>query len=164
MKSMHKWFVLASVMVCASGSVACARGGSRDSASESLLAPSSAGDALDAKGGGRPRTGGSGTLTLVMVADANANGLPNWGDSVRFNVSTTATTEPNVSLTCTQNGVVVYGATTGYYASYPWPWTQTMTLSSNAWQGGGASCTAKLYYFSGTSVIDLTSINFQVYP
>lgn len=163
MKSMHKLFVLASVVVWAAGSVACARGGSGDGASQSLVAPSPAGDALDAKGG-RPRGGGGGTLALVMVNDANGNGLPNWGDSVRFNVSTTATAEPNVSLTCTQNGVVVYGATTGYYASYPWPWTQTMTLSSNAWQSGGANCTARLYYFSGTSVIDLTSINFQVYP
>ena len=26
-----------------------------------------------------------------------------------------------------------------------------MTLSSNAWQGGAADCTAKLYYISGTS-------------
>lgn len=163
MKNIQKWLVLASVMVWVAGSAACTQGGARDSASESLLAPSPAGEALDARGG-KPKPGGSGTLTLVMVNDTNANGLPNWGDSVRFNVSTTATSEPNVSLTCTQNGAVVYGATTGYYASYPWPWTQTMTLSSTAWQGGAASCTAKLYYFSGTSTIDLTSISFQAYP
>src|SRR5215207_1619435 len=98
-------------------------------------------------GGGK---GGSGTITLAMVSDANADGLPNWGDTVTFNVSTTATTQPHVDLTCTQGGVVVYGATTGLYASYPWPWTKNMTLASTAWAGGSASCTAKLYYFSGS--------------
>jgi hypothetical protein len=56
--------------------------------------------------------GGGGTLSLVMVMDANGDGLPNWGDTVTFNVSTTATTEPHVDLTCSKNGVVVYGATT----------------------------------------------------
>ncbi len=34
---------------------------------------------------------------------------------------------------------------TGYYASYPWPWTQIMKLSSTAWQSGSASCVARLY-------------------
>ena len=114
-------------------------------------------------GGGGGTTGGSGSLTLKMVKDLNGNGLPNWGDTVTFNVSTNATTEPNVSLTCSQNGTVVYGAVSGFYSSYPWPWTQNMTLSSNAWQGGAASCTAKLYYFVGTQTIDLTSINFTAY-
>ncbi len=112
------------------------------------------------KPGGGGTGGGGGTLSLKMVTDANGDGLPNWGDQVTFNVATTATTEPNVSLTCSQNGVVVYGAVTGFYASYPWPWTQTMTLSSTAWSGGAASCVAKLYYFSGTSTVDLGSMGF----
>ena len=99
-------------------------------------------------------------LALVMYTDLNANGHPNWGDSVTFNVSTTATTEPHVDLTCSQNGVVVYGATTGYFASYPWPWTQIMTLSSLSWQGGAAECTAELYYFSGKRMPVIASINF----
>ncbi len=124
--------------------------------------------AFAAKGGGKPGGGGGGgkpgggggTLSLKMVTDSNGDGLPNWGEQVTFNVSTTATTEPNVSLTCSQNGVVVYGAVTGYYASYPWPWTQTMTLSSTAWSSGAASCVAKLYYFSGTSTVNLGSMSF----
>ena len=35
-------------------------------------------------GGGKPGggTGGTGSLTLVMVTDKNANGSPNWGDTV----------------------------------------------------------------------------------
>ena len=108
-------------------------------------------------GGGK---GGTGTLTLVMLNDANGDGLPNWGDSVTFNVSTTATTTPNVSLTCSQNGTLVYSAVTGFYASYPWPWTQVMTLTSASWTGGAASCSAKLYYSSGRSTVTLNTLTF----
>jgi hypothetical protein len=110
------------------------------------------------KGGGG--TSGSGSLSVVMVNDLNSNGLPNWGDTVTFNISSTATTEPNVSLTCSQNGVVVYGAVSGFYASYPWPWTQDMSLSSASWTGGAANCVAKLYYISGTSTVNLGSTSF----
>jgi hypothetical protein len=112
-------------------------------------------------GGGKPgRNTGNGTISLVMVYDANGNGSPNWGDSVRFSVATTATTQPNVDLTCTQNGIVVYGATTGYYDSYPWPWTQTMGLTSSKWTGGAASCIAKLYAFAGSGTTTLATLSF----
>jgi hypothetical protein len=111
------------------------------------------------RGGG---TGGSGTLSVAMVADANQDGLPNWGDTIKFDVSTTATTEPHVDVTCSQGGVLVYSAWTGYYASYPWPWTQNMTLSSQAWTGGSAVCTAVLSAYSGTSVTTLGTLNFSV--
>ena len=111
-------------------------------------------------GGGGTTSGGS--LTLSMVVDNNWNGLPNWGDTITFKVSTTATTEPHVNVTCYQNGVTVYGASTGYYASYPWPWTQNMTLSSQSWTGGAASCTAVLQAYSGTSISTLATLNFSV--
>ncbi len=112
------------------------------------------------RGGGGTTTTGGGSLSLVMVSDATGDGVPNWGDTVTFNISTTATDQPNVSLTCSQNGAVVYGAVAGFYDSYPWPWTKIMTLSSQSWTGGAADCVAKLYYFSGTNTIDLTSIRF----
>jgi hypothetical protein len=114
------------------------------------------------QGGGA--TSGGGSLSVAMVADTNQNGLPNWGDTIRFNVSTNATTEPHVNLTCSQNGVVVYGAATGYYASYPWPWTQNMTLSSQSWTGGAADCTAVLSAYSGTSSTTLATLSFHVAP
>jgi hypothetical protein len=94
-----------------------------------------------------------------MVNDANADGQPSYGDTVTFNVSTT-TTEPHVSLQCYQGGVLVYGAASGFYADYPWPWTQFMTLSSSSWTGGPADCTATLYYFSGTKVVTLATLDF----
>ena len=110
-------------------------------------------------GGGKPG-GGSGSLTLVMVTDQNANQGPNWNDTVTFDVSQNATSEPHVDLTCSQNGTVVYGATTGFYSSYPWPWTQNMTLSSQSWSGGAADCVAKLYYFNGSSSTTLSTVSF----
>lgn len=162
---MHRFVTLAAVVVLAASGANCA-GGDRDNPS-SIAGPSGVG-ASDARGGGgkgKPGGGGDGSssLTLVMVTDNNVNGLPNWGDSVRFDLSTSATTEPHVSLTCSQNGQVVYSATTGYYSSYPWPWTQVMTLSSRSWQGGAATCAARLYYISGTKTVDLTSISFTAY-
>ncbi len=108
--------------------------------------------------------GQSGTSTLSLVLLGSTDGLRHWGQQVTFNVSTSATTEPNVSLNCYQNATLVYGAVAGFYPSYPWPGSQTFTLSSPSWTGGAASCTAKLYYFSGKKTITLTMLSFQVYP
>ncbi len=104
----------------------------------------------------------SSTSSLALVLLNSTDGSPHWGQQITFTVSTTATTEPHVSLACSQNGVVVYTTETGYYAGYPWPWTQTMTLSSYAWTGGGASCTANLYYFSGSKTVTLKALTLQV--
>ena len=110
--------------------------------------------AFAAKGGGgnggKPSTGSSSlSIQKPLVYDTNGDGVPNWGDTITFNISQTATTEPYVDLTCSQNGVVVYGATAGFFASYPWPWTQNMKLGSQMWAGGNASCAAVLYMFYG---------------
>ncbi|MBX4197505.1 hypothetical protein KW801_03040 [Candidatus Saccharibacteria bacterium] len=113
-------------------------------------------------GGGKPKPGSGGSISLVMVTDQNSDGLPNRGDTVTFNISQTATTEPHVDLKCSQNGTVVYGATAGFYDSYPWPWTKNMTLSSQSWTGGAADCTVSLQYFSGSKVVVLATLNFHV--
>jgi hypothetical protein len=113
------------------------------------------------KGGGGS-TGGSGTMSLVMVNDQNADGLPNWDDSIRFNVSTTATTEPHVSVQCSQGGTLVYSAQTGYYDSYPWPSTQIFTLASGSWTGGAADCAARMYSLSNSgSSTTLSTMSFH---
>ena len=87
--------------------------------------------------------------------------MPSRGDDVTFDVKTSATAEPHVDLTCTQAGKVVYGATTGFYDSYPWPWTQVMNLGSQEWSGGGADCTARLYYFNGKRTTTLKTLTFR---
>jgi hypothetical protein len=113
------------------------------------------------KGGGGKTTGSS-SMTLVLVD--STDGVPHWGQHIRFDVSTTATTEPHVSVACSQGGTLVYTAQTGYYASYPWPSTQTFTLSSSAWTGGDADCSARLYSLSNSgSSTTLATMSFHVY-
>ena len=126
--------------------------------------------AMAAKGGGKGHggsggsTGGSGTISLKMVTDANGNGTPNYGDQVTYNISTAAT-EPRVELLCYQNKVMVLDAVTGFYASYPWPWTQVMTLSSQSWTSGAAECTATLFSWDGWTRTTLAPpLSFHVDP
>ncbi|MDQ1604148.1 MAG: hypothetical protein QOE01_1993 [Actinomycetota bacterium] len=111
-------------------------------------------------GGGKPAPSGSSTLSLVLLD--STDGVAHFGQQVTFDASSSATTEPHVSLKCSQNGVVVYTTQAGYYASYPWPWTQTMTLSSGAWTGGAAECSASLYYFNGSKTVTAATLGFHV--
>jgi hypothetical protein len=126
---------------------------------QSLAAPHNGGG-----GGGKPG-GGGGTISMKMVTDQNADGLPNYGDTVTFSVSTSASPYPSVVTNCSQNGTVVYTHSGGFYPTYPWPWAQNFTLSSTAWTSGAADCTAQLYYQNnkGSSVY-LSSLNFHVNP
>lgn len=108
-----------------------------------------AGTAFAAKpsaGSGGHKGGGStasGSLALVMVTDLNGDGSPDYGDAITFKVTTTAS-YPTVDLRCYQSGTLVYSANAGFYPSYPWPGEQLMPLTSPAWTGGAASCTATL--------------------
>jgi len=116
-------------------------------------------------GGGKPggggTTGGGGSISLApLVYDANGNGLPNWGDTVTFNVSTTATDQPYVNLKCSQNGILVANGSAGYFpgalnSGYDF------TLNSPSWTGGAAVCTAYLgmYTRQGWSQLGSTSFN-----
>jgi hypothetical protein len=97
-----------------------------------------------AKGGGKPGGGGSSTIALVMVDDQNGNGSPDWGDTITFDISTTKTDSPYLSVTCYQGGTLVYGADAGFYPDYPWPGARLMPLKSPSWDGGAADCTAVL--------------------
>jgi hypothetical protein len=94
-------------------------------------------------------TGGSGSSLSLVLLDST-DGLAHYGQHITWNVSTTATTQPFVSVQCSHAGTVVYSTYTGYFADFAWPWTQTMTLSSNAWTGGAADCSARLYSSSST--------------
>jgi len=115
-----------------------------------------------AKGGRQNASATGSDFALVVVG--STDGVAHWGHQVTFTVSTTVTTEPHVSLKCSQNGVLVYATQTGFYAGYLWPWTQVMTLSSVAWTGGSADCVATLYYFSGASVISVGTLSFTAQP
>ncbi len=105
----------------------------------------------------------AGTSTLSLVLLNSTDGTPHWGQSVTFNVSTAATSYPDVSVTCDQNGVLVYGAMAGFYPSYPWQGSQIMPLSSPTWTSGAANCTATLWYQNGRKDVTLTTLTFVVY-
>lgn len=98
------------------------------------------------KGGGKggPRATDPSSLAVVMVEDRDGDGSPDWGDTITFEITTTATDTPYVSLTCSQDGTIVYSAWAGFYPDYPWPGSRLMPLSSPSWQGGAADCTAVL--------------------
>ena len=160
---MHRFIVAASLAGLVASSAACARQGTSDSASP--VAPSSASQTEARGSGGKPSGGttGGGTITLKMVADNNSDGKPNWNDTVTFDVATSATESPYVALGCYQNNTLVASASSGFFASYPWPWTQFMTLSSRTWTGGAAECTAQLgYYNSKGTLTVVASVSFHV--
>ena len=119
-----------------------------------------AGTAFAAKGGGKPAGGGSSTLNLVLLD--STDGVANYGERITFEVATTATDKPSVKVACTQAGTVVYRSSAGFYPDYPWPWAQTFSLSSTAWTGGAADCTATLYYYNGKSYPTLATRTFHV--
>jgi hypothetical protein len=110
-------------------------------------------------GGGGPRTTSlTGTLSMVLVNSADS--LANYGEGVRFNVSTNAAW-PFVDVDCFQAGSSVYHSTVGYYGG--WPWGDTFTLSGWSWTGGAADCVAKLYNSDGTTNKTITTLSFHVY-
>ena len=115
-------------------------------------------------GSGGSRGGSGGTLSLVMVNDQNGNGAPDYGDTITFAVSTTATTMPYVTVNCYQSGTLVYQASNGIFAI---SLNQLFVLGgTTAWQGGAASCTAYLQdwdsYAKHQTVTNLASLNFSV--
>lgn len=112
--------------------------------------------------GSRPNSGGSSSITgPVMVVDNNADGLPNWGDTVTFNVATTATTTPFVNLLCYQNGVQVASGWKGFWSGSADP-NWNFGLASPLWQGGAANCVAWLDKQTKQGWQQLASVSFQV--
>ena len=115
--------------------------------------------------GKRPPTGGSGggsSITgPVLVTDVNGNGVANFGDTVTFNESTTATSQPYVNVLCYQNGVLVMNSWNGFFDQALNP-TRNFALYSPSWHSGAASCTAWLDMYTRRGTAQLASVNFQV--
>jgi hypothetical protein len=100
------------------------------------------------------------SLGLVMVNDLNGNGTPDYGDSVTFNVSTTASSSPYVDVYCYQGGTLVYAAEAGFYTNYPWP--NDFILTAPTWASGAASCTATIVYYDHGKLVSGLSTPFSV--
>jgi len=121
--------------------------------------------ALAAKGGNGKPSGGGGTISLApLVYDANANGLPNYGDRVTFTLSTTATDKPWVELDCYQGGALVYQYRRGFFEGSLTG--EVFNLGGTvAWQSGAADCTAWLEKYTSkgsSSWSKLASTSFHV--
>ncbi len=106
--------------------------------------------------------GGGGTISLVLLN--STDGWPHVGQKVTFNVSTTATNYPWVTLYCYQGGTLVYKASNGIF---PTSLGQDFTLASNSWTSGEADCTAYLQnwddYMKHGWIQDLASTSFHVF-
>ena len=111
-------------------------------------------------GGGKPPKPGTGTGTISSpVLVDTTDSVVNHGDFIRFNVSTSATTEPWVKLYCNQGGTLVAQGSEGYFERSLDD--GVFGLYSPMWTSGDADCTAKLTKPDG-SVLATTS--FHVYP
>jgi hypothetical protein len=70
---------------------------------------------------------------------------PHFGDTITFDVATSATTTPFVNLNCYQNGAL---AAQGWATFSAGGSPGTFGLSSPIWKSGAADCTADLGMFS----------------
>jgi hypothetical protein len=110
-------------------------------------------------GGGGSGTSGSSSISApVMVTDTGTPGI-SWGDTVTFNVSTTAA-QPYIHLVCSGNGVG-YDSWKGVFAgSLDTNWN--FILSSGGWTSGAADCTASLGMYTRHGFQTLASTSFHV--
>ena len=176
---MSKLVILASAAAVVMLSVACSETGGLSSSSTSVLTGPSglvvssddgtiASTQAKGSGGGRKPGGGgstgsgSGTISLVMVNDVGTTGTSR-GDKVTFNVSTTATVYPWVTVRCLKNSTLVYKQSNGIF---PTSLGQNFTLGpTTLWQSGGADCIATLENWDGYSkngaITVIQSMSFQ---
>jgi hypothetical protein len=120
--------------------------------------------AFAASGGGKTSSS-SISLQLMAAPTASGSANPSYGQSVTFNVSTSATSQPFVHVRCSQNGSLVYEAWQAWF--YGQNGTQSFTLGgTTAWQSGAADCTATLEnwdsYSKNGKITTLASTAFHV--
>ena len=178
---MSKLGILASVFALAVGTVGC---GNSQGQSNSLVdvgpstvsstSPEDAGGNLatlarggrngggTSGGGGGTTTTGGGTISIVLLN--STDGVAHFRQNVTFNVSTTATSQPWVTVKCYQNGGLVSQDSNGMFAT---SLDQIFTLGPTPnWQGGDADCNATLENWASypKSITVLASMSFHVYP
>lgn len=115
------------------------------------------------KGGGsnKPIRGGSGTISgPILFTDQNGDGLPNWGDKIKFNVTSSGLSAASVNLKCSIGGSVVAQGLEGYFAGSLDD--GVFGLYSSAWTGGAADCTANLV--NSTQPYVYATVSFHVNP
>lgn len=175
---MSRLVMLASVVALAAGSANCANSPGQSNSlagvgpsAAIVAAPSEGAGTLATEGKGGRTTGGGGTTsggsggTISLVLLNSTDGLPHFGQNVTFNVSTTATTRPWVTLKCYVGGTLVDKDSNGIFAG---SLDQIFTLGgTQLWQSGAGDCTATLEnwdaYSKNGSITTLASMSFHVY-
>jgi hypothetical protein len=110
---------------------------------------------------GKP-SGGSTTSTALRLVMVDASDTTvNHGDRITFAVSSSYA-YPVVSVNCTQGGVMVYGDSRPLYQPNAFNDPGIYTLSSLAWTGGAASCTAALRVQKRNGVTTAATLSFGV--
>jgi len=175
---MSKLAILASVFALAVGTTGCGNSqgqsnslvdvgpstvsstpSQEDGGNLATLGKPSGGGGGGKRGGGGATTTGGGTIDLVLLN--STDGLPHVRQDVTFNVSTTATVAPFVTLRCYQNGTLVLKSSNGMFVT---SLDQIFTLASNSWLSGAADCDATLENWDSGGVVALASMSFHVYP
>jgi hypothetical protein len=124
------------------------------------------GVAVAASGAGSNKTSSSSISPPIVLSTGTPTAAPasttapSYGDTVTFDVSTTATTTPFVNLNCYQNGALVaQGWATFFAGGTP----GSFGLASPIWKSGAADCTADLGMFSNNGKWKvLASTSFHV--
>jgi hypothetical protein len=120
--------------------------------------------AATAANGAAPDKPSSSISPPIVVSSSSftalATGGPHYGDTVTFDVTTTATSYPFVNLTCYQNGGLVAQGSAGFFAGALG--NGTFGLYSPKWTGGAADCTAYLDMYSHGKWKHLASTSFHV--
>ena len=113
---------------------------------------------------GKPSSSSSSIAGPYLAGSSSSQGAaavaPQFGQSITFDVSTTATGNPFVNLNCYQNGVLVMNS---WSAFFPGGSNQNFGLYSPVWQSGAANCTADLGMLTSNGKWKvLASNSFQV--
>jgi len=167
---MRRLVILASVAALAAGSANCAdtpgQANSITGISPSVMGAASAATFSTLAKGGKPSLV-TAISTINLVSLDSTDGVALFGQHVTFDVSTTATASPWVTVTCSQNGSLVYQQSLAM--SLGTLYSRTFTLGPTpAWQSGGADCTATLEnwddYSNKGKITALASTPFTVQP
>jgi hypothetical protein len=104
----------------------------------------------------------SGTIALApLVVDANSNGLPNRGDVVTFDITSTSGA-PYVLLECFQGSRLVLSGRKGYFEA-SLDTNRNFGLASGLWASGtAADCTASLAKYTKRGWSRYASTSFHV--
>ena len=165
---MSRLAILSAIAALAVGSANCANDPTQANSIGSIAPSSVMAASTDAtlsalaKGGKPALTAGDSTIALVTPE--SIDGVANFGEHVTFDVQTSATDYPWVTVQCSQNGATVYQQSLAMFIG-----EKTFTLGPTpSWSGGAAACVATLENWDSYSnrgrIAALASTTFDVQP